>query len=218
MTNKIEQFATDTQVSVRQILIVPVHTIKHTPYNPASRTKETPKLVQMIKAIQKYGLAYPILITADRDVIDGNRRLAAFRALSFKTIECIVSPMERDEAFTMVNTTSIPINGKGWLEVGMGGGFMPTKERTAYDELYALIGAYGIKLLIDQRFGLALLPLCKAAVGLDAKYDLAEMIMCIAAHRLTNKINFISRSGQTRDEKVEALDKLLKAVRLEGGA
>jgi hypothetical protein len=208
----------DTEVSDRKILIVPVHTIRHTPYNPASRTKETPKLIQMIKAIQKYGLAYPILITADRDVIDGNRRLAAFRALGLKTIECIVSPMERDEAFTMVNTTQLPINGKGWLEVGMGGGFMPPKERAAYDELYSLVGAYGIKLLIDQRFGLALLPLCKAAAALDAKYDLAELVMCIAAHRLTNKFNVIARSGLSREEKVAEVDRLLKQARADDTA
>lgn len=30
----------DADVSERKILIVPIHTIRHTPYNPAARTKE----------------------------------------------------------------------------------------------------------------------------------------------------------------------------------
>jgi hypothetical protein len=50
----------------------------------------------------------------------------------------------------VVNTTAIPIGGKGWLEIGMGNGFMPEKMRKQYDELYSLVGSYGIKLLIDQ--------------------------------------------------------------------
>jgi hypothetical protein len=208
----------DTQVSQRKILIVPIHTIRHTPYNPASRTKEGKKLAQVMGAIQKHGLAYPILITADRDVIDGNRRLAACRALGHKTIECIVCDVDRDEAFTMVNTTAIPIGGKGWLEIGMGNGFMPEKLRRQYDELYDLIGAYGIKLLIDQKFGLNMLALCKSIVALDRKYDLAELVMIVAAHRLTNKVNFILRAAaQSREEKVAAIDKLLADAKTAGG-
>ena len=49
----------------------------------------------------------------------------------------------------MVNTTAIAIGGKGW-QIGMGNGYMPQKMRQQYEELFGLIGAYGIKLLIDQ--------------------------------------------------------------------
>lgn len=202
----------DAEVSERRILIVPIHTIRHTPYNPAARTKEGEKLRRLISEILLRGLIYPILITNDRDVIDGNRRLAACRTLGHETIECIVSDLDRDEAFTVVNTTAIPIGGKGWLEIGMGNGYMPAKMRQQYDELLDLVGSYGIKLMIDQNLGLNVLPLCKSVIALDAKYNLAQMVMAVAAHKLTNKVNAVIRSGATRSEKVAAIDALLAAA------
>jgi hypothetical protein len=43
-----KQIVFDTEVSPRKILVVPIHTIKHTPYNPAARTKEGEKLRRLI--------------------------------------------------------------------------------------------------------------------------------------------------------------------------
>ena len=205
----LDRVVFDSEISERKILIVPIHTVRHTPYNPANRTKEGEKLRRLISEIQGRGLIYPILITSDRDVIDGNRRLAACRALGHKTIECIVSDLDRDEAFTVVNTTAIAIGGKGWLEIGMGNGYMPSKMRQQYDELYSLIGAYGVKLLIDRNLGLNILPLCKSVAALDAKYSLAQIVMAVAARKLTNKVNFILRAGGEREAKVSAMDAVL---------
>jgi hypothetical protein len=208
----LDRVVFDAEVSDRKILIVPIHTVRHTPYNPASRTKEGEKLRRLISEIAVRGLIYPILITSDRDVIDGNRRLAACRSLGHKTIECIVSELDRDEAFTVVNTTAIPIGGKGWLEIGMGNGYMPQKMRQQYDELFGLIGTYGIKLLIDQNLGMNVLPLCKSVAALDAKYNLAEIVMSVAARKLTNKVNFVLRAGGDREARVAAMDAVLSAA------
>jgi hypothetical protein len=209
MSVVLDRVVFDSEVSERKILIVPIHTVRHTPYNPAARTKDGKKLSLLIAEIAGRGLIYPILITADRDVIDGNRRLAACRALGHKTIECIVSDLDRDEAFTVVNTTAISIGGKGWLEIGMGNGYMPQKMRQQYDELFSLIGAYGVKLLIDQNLGLNILPLCKSVTALDAKYGLAQIIMVVAARKLTNKVNFVLRAGGEREARVAAMDAVL---------
>ena len=209
MNAVLDRVVFDAEVSERKILIVPLHTVRHTPYNPAARTKECNKLRRLISEIAARGLIYPILITSDRDVIDGNRRLAACRALGHKTIECIVSDLDRDEAFTVVNTTAIAIGGKGWLEIGMGNGYMPQKMRQQYEELFGLIGAYGIKLLIDQNLRLNILPLCKALAALDAKYSLAQIVMVVAARKLTNKVNFVLRAGGDREAKVAAMDAVL---------
>lgn len=212
MNAVLDRVVFDAEVSERKILIVPIHTVRHTPYNPAARTKEGEKLRKLIAEISARGLIYPILITSDRDVIDGNRRLAACRALGHTTIECIVSDLDRDEAFTVVNTTAIAIGGKGWLEIGMGNGYMPAKMRQQYDELFGMVGSYGIKLLIDQNLGLNILPLCKSVAALDAKYSLAQIIMVVAAHKLTNKVNAVIRSSGTREEKVAAMDSVLAAA------
>ena len=212
MNAVLDRVVFDAEVSERKILIVPIHTVRHTPYNPAARTKEGEKLRRLIAEIAGRGLIYPILITSDRDVIDGNRRLAACRALGHKTIECIVSDLDRDEAFTVVNTTAIAIGGKGWLEIGMGNGYMPAKMRQQYDELFGMVGTYGIKLLIDQNLGLNILPLCKSVAVLDAKYSLAQIIMVVAARKLTNKVNSVIRSGADRESKVAAMDAVLADV------
>lgn len=204
-----QQVVFDARMSERRILIVPIHTIAHTPYNPAARTKDGEKLRKLIDEIKVRGLIYPILITTDRNVIDGNRRLAACRTLGHTEIECIVSELDRDEAFTVVNTTAIPIGGKGWLEIGLGGGYMPPRLRTQYDELHELVGTYGVKLLVDQNLGLNVMALCKSVRALDAKYSLSELVMNAAIRRLTNKFNAIIRSDADRESKVAAVDALL---------
>lgn len=201
---------TDVKVSDRKILIVPIATITHTPYNPSNRTQEGIKLRRLIDATRERGLVYPICITADRHVIDGNRRLAACRALGHETIECIVSDLDRDEAFTVINTTSSPIGGKGWLEIGRGGGYLPAKEQAQFFELRKLIGDYGIDLLIRQRLGMNVLPLCKSAVATGCKATLEQLLMAVAIHRLTNAINFEIRAKKSNEEKAAAIDELIK--------
>lgn len=202
----------DAKVSDRKILIVPIATITHTPYNPSNRTQEGVKLRRLIDAIRERGLVYPICITADRHVIDGNRRLAACRALGHEAIECIVSDLDRDEAFTVVNTTSAPIGGKGWLEIGRGGGYLPAKEQAQFFELRKLVGDYGIDLMIRQNLGLNVLPLCKSVVALGIKASLQQVLMATAIHKLTNKINFELRAQKTKDEKVKAINALMEGV------
>lgn len=202
----------DATVSDRKILVVPVHTIFSTPYNPKNRTKEGKKLMTLVCEIQNRGMLYPILITRDRHVIDGNRRLAAARLLGMDTIECIVSDIDRDEAFSVVNTTAVPIGGKGWLEIGMGGGFLPPDLRSKYDELHSLVGTYGVKLMIDKGIGLNALALCKSVAALDSKYLLAELVMLCVDRKMTNKFNAIIRSDWDRKAKVDAVDLLLAGV------
>lgn len=202
----------DSTISDRKILIVPIKTIEHTPYNPSSRTKEGAKLSQLIDSIRKYGAIYPILITADRNVIDGNRRLAACRALGHDFIECVISDLDRDEAFTTMNTTINAIGGKGWLEIARGGGYLPKKEKQQYDELSGLVGSYGVDLLVRQNLGLNVLTLCKAVKNLGVRNKIEELILLTASKRLTNKLNAELRADKSTERKVTAIHRLLKGA------
>jgi len=209
-TNKVTKLVFDSKVSERKILIVPIATISHTPYNPAARTKEGAKLKKLIDAIREYGQLYPVLITADRELVDGNRRLTACRALGHTHVECIILDMDRDKAFTAINTTPEKLGGKGWLEVGRGGGYLFKKERGQYDELVGLIGAFGIDLLIQKNLGLNILPLCKSVANLGLSRGVGEIILLTAKNGLTNKINFELRSDKPKAEKVQALEKIFR--------
>jgi hypothetical protein len=210
---KLDKIVFDSEVAERKILIVPISTIKHTPYNPAARTAEGAKLQKLMDTIKRHGQIYPVLITADRELVDGNRRMTACRLLGHDRIECIILDMDRDEAFTAINVTPEKLGGKGWLEVARGGGYLFPKERAQYDELLGLIGAYGIDLLIEKKLGLNILPLCKNVANTGVTMGLGEIITIVAKNKLTNKINAELRADKAKQEKAAAITKLLQAAR-----
>ena len=65
----------DAKVSEKRILLVPVETIVATPYNPKARTQDGVKLRRLADSVLRFGLIQPILITASRDMVEGNRGL-----------------------------------------------------------------------------------------------------------------------------------------------
>ncbi len=209
----LDKIISDAKVSSRKVLLVPVATIRHTPYNPKSRTSEGKRLAELVETVRKFGLQYPILITDDRMVVDGNRRLAACRTLGHEFIECIVSDasIDADELFSAINTSALNMAGKGWLEVARGGGKLPQREAALYDELHKRIGSYGIDLLIQQKLGLNILPLCKMVVAQGLTLRVEEVVMRVAMNKLTNKVNAIIRSDAAQAEKVAKLNALLES-------
>ena len=214
-TKKLDRVVFDAKVSDRRILWLPVSSMRPAPYNPKARTKEGLKLRQLTETIKRLGLIYPILITEDRDLIDGHRRFAAAKAAGMTEIECIVSPLDRDETFNLVNTTAEKIAGRGWLEIARGGGKLPTKEAAVYRELHALVGNYGVDLLIQKNLGLGILALCKGVSQYATKMRLEEIIMACAQGRLTNRLNMEIRSAKANADKQAAVDALLAAVTFE---
>ena len=201
----------DAKVSDKKVLLIPVNTLRHTPYNPPSRTKKGAALDRMVNSIKQYGQIYPLLVTTDRDVVDGNRRLAALLICGVEFAECIVTDLPKDEIFGCVNTVVVPMGGKGWLSAARGGGFnsLPVKEKNYYEELHSLIGNYGIDRLIVKNIGLNILPFCKVVCAQGIKRRVEDVIMITAEKKLTNKLNAIIRSDISRKEKCEAIDLLL---------
>lgn len=210
----MDKIVFDAKVSERKILLIPINTIIATPYNPPSRTKDGAEMAALTSTIKKYGLIQPLIITADRDLVDGNRRLAAAKAAGLEYVECIILPygVDKDEVFGAVNTTSKKIGGKGWLEACRGGYKVPPPQIWAmYQELFKLIGTYGIDLMIKNNLGFNTLSLCKSVRGLGLAESLDSLIIKVAQHKLSNKINFIYRADIERAEKVKQLNDLMKA-------
>lgn len=208
----LDKIIFDSKVSDRKILLIPVSTIVATPYNPSSRTKDGEKLKKLSESIKKYGVIQPIVITADRDLVDGNRRLAAAKNAGLDFIECIILPLnvDKDEVFCAVNTTAEKINGKGWLEACRHGYKKPPSNVMAeYQELFKLVGTYGIDMLIEKRIGLGILALCKTAKACGLTMRLDEIIIKVAQGKLTNKVNAICRAGHEKDQTIKLLSDLL---------
>lgn len=205
----------DAEVSDRKILWVPINTIATTPYNPPSRTKDGAKLRELAESVKEYGVIQPILITDDRDLVDGNRRLAAARMVGLEKIECLILPItvDRDKVFGVVNTTSEKINRSGWLYACHYGMRQPPPEVAAqYQELFDLIGAYGIDVMLENKQGLGLLSQCKALKAAGVPMRLGEIIMRVAKGRLTNKVNLVARDTELdHAARAEKLTELLQA-------
>ena len=204
----------DSKVSDRKILLIPTDTIVATPYNPSSRTKDGAALRKLSESVRKYGVIQPLIITADRDLVDGNRRLSAAKLAGKKFVECIILPFEvdKDDVFRDVNTTSEKIGGKGWLEACRHGyKKAPTDVMAQYMELFKLVGTYGIDMLIEKKIGLNILLLCKNVKSIGLVMRLDEIIIKVAQGKLTNKINAVYRSDMPREGKTELIESMLAA-------
>lgn len=208
----LDKIVFDAKVSERKILLIPTNTIVSTHYNPKTRTKEGKALSELSASVKKYGVIQPLIITADRDLVDGNRRLKAAKLAGMQYVECIIlaANVDKDSVFGDMNTTSEKIGGKGWLEaIRLGNTKAPTKYLIQYNELFKLIGTYGIDILIEKRIGLNILDLCKSVKALGLTIRLDALLMKVAQAKLTNRINAIYRSDISREEKVQMLDALL---------
>ena len=209
---KMDKIIFDAKVSDRKILLIPIETIAATPYNPSSRTKEGAAMRKLTESIREFGVIQPIVITADRDLCDGNRRLHAAKATGHKFIECIILPsgIDKDRAFGTVNTTSEKIGGSGWLEACRRGYKTPTPEISAkYKELFGLVGSYGVDMMIEKRLGFNLVDQCKRVKALGIALRLDQIVIRVVQEKLTNKINAITRSDTTQQEKLVQLSELL---------
>jgi len=213
MAKVLDKIVFDARVSERKILIVPIDTIKPAPYNPKARTKEGKKLADLTETVKRCGVVYPVLITDERELVDGHRRLEAAKRAGLKDIECIISPLPRDETFALVNTHVERMTNKNWMEVcRWGGGGAPKSVQVAYKELHGLIGTYGVDLLIQKNIGLNILRLAKEVRAHGTKLRLEDIIIAAATGRLTNKLNMEIRAKKTTEEKRQAIDALLAAV------
>jgi len=212
----VDKIIFDAEISERKILSVPINTIVATQYNPPERTEDGKKLRHLSETVKKYGVIQPILITADRDLVDGNRRLRAAILAGFTHIDCIILPAEidPDKAFGELNTTSEKIGKRGWLYICRHGIRNPPDDvRSQYQELLRLIGTYGIDTMIERKLGLALLTQCKQIKATGVAIPLGDLIMRVAQNKLTNRINFIMRDKSiTSNEVARQITEILGAA------
>ena len=203
----------------RSVLDVPVNTIAPTPYNPKDRV-DLAGLQPLIKSLKEYGLMYPLLITEDRQLVDGNRRWTALRVLGVETVECLMTPLtvSSEQAFTAVNSSAIKINSKGWLSIGLNGGYLAPSMRKKYDELQATVGEQGIDLLVQAGLGLSVLSFSKRLINsFGVRLSLEVIILRIAMKAkagrkegIVNRLNMtIRRKDLTLEEIREECESIL---------
>lgn len=210
---KADKIIFDAEVSDRKILRIPVNTIIATSYNPKERTAEGAKLTALTETVKRYGVIQPVIITDSRDLVDGNRRLAAAKKAGMSHIDCIILPasVDKDAVFGDLNTTSEKIGNRGWLYICRHGIRNPPKDVLAsYQELHKLVGNYGVDLMIEQKLGLGLLAQCKIIKAQGVVMRLDEIIIRVAKGKLTNKLNVLMRDrSMPQTEQIAAMTKIL---------
>lgn len=212
---KTDKVIFDAKVSERKILEVPIGSIVAAPYNPKERTADGQKLRQLTKTVIKYGIIQPLVITSDRDLVDGHRRLAAAKAAGLKTVDCIILPpsVDKDEVFGDLNTSSEKIGGKGWIAAYRYGlRKLPDAEFARCQELHKMLGNYGLDKLIAKKIGTNILPFCRSIKAEGVTMRIEDLILAVVERKLVNKLNAIKRSSASPEEKLAQMQSLLEAA------
>lgn len=96
--------------------------IKATPYNPPRRTTRE-AVSSLMASMDDVGLIYPVLVSSDYTVIEGNRRLAAAKFLKWKTIDIFkldVAGADADRIYASINLVGKRMSGNDlicvWLQ------------------------------------------------------------------------------------------------------
>ncbi len=95
--------------------------LKDAPHNPKGRIS-SPKIGQLAKSIQEIGLQYPVLVTeknasGKHQIIDGHRRVAAYRRIGLDPVPCLVTGQDADSVYAGVNANARSLSGNEQLSV-----------------------------------------------------------------------------------------------------
>ena len=94
--------------------LIPIKDLKHAKFNPKSRTANINGLA---KSIQEVGLLDPIKVSDKNDVIDGHRRIAAYKKLKLDEIDCIILKGELPALYAHINGQAKKLTGNETLNV-----------------------------------------------------------------------------------------------------
>lgn len=120
--------------------------IKTAKYNPKARVEQ---ISQLVKSIKEYGIIIPLVVDADKNLIDGHRRLASAKKLKLEKVPTILmdSKISKDKAYEIVNGTSKKLTSKDWIYIHINGGSVPARILGQINIIEEIVGADGLKKL-----------------------------------------------------------------------
>lgn len=99
------------------VQVVEIDKLKGAAHNPKGRTRSH-QIKCLANSIERVGLNYPILVSQDLDIIDGHRRVAAFKLLGRTEIPVLYSSTEdKDAVYAEVNANARHLSSAENLEV-----------------------------------------------------------------------------------------------------
>lgn len=120
--------------------------IKTAKYNPKMRAEQ---IAPLVKSIKEFGIIIPLVVDADKNLIDGHRRLASAVRLKLEKVPTIqMDPkISKDKAYEIVNATSKKLTAKDWIYIHVNGGSVPRKPLNQINLLEELVGPDHLKKL-----------------------------------------------------------------------
>lgn len=123
--------------------------IKVAKYNPANRINH---INQLVKSISEFGIILPLVIDAEKNLIDGHRRLAAAKKLKLETVPAVQmdSKVSKDKIYEIINSTSKKISNHDLIFIHVNGGSVPKRALTQITQLEEVVGTEGLKKLGER--------------------------------------------------------------------
>lgn len=123
--------------------------IKTAKYNPKARVEH---LGTLMKSIKEFGIIMPLVIDADKNLIDGHRRLASAKLLKMAKVPVVQinGNLAKDKAYEIINTTSKRISNHDFIYIHINGGSIPKRALNKINLLEEVVGTDGLKKLGDK--------------------------------------------------------------------
>lgn len=133
--------------------LVAVNVVKPAKFNPPDRVLER-NLVALAEDMKTHGQLQPISITADYEVGDGHRRLAAAKLLGWRQINAtIYKDMTVEELWISLNRNTRPIKPASWLyatDNGLDLDLVPKQYRNLIEQARIWVGEDNLRFLSEQ--------------------------------------------------------------------
>lgn len=144
---------------------IEIKLLKNAKHNPTSRTRNINSLA---KSIEKVGLLDPIKISSDNCIIDGHRRVAAYKKIGLLEIECLILAGDPAENYAELNWNKKSLNGNETLEIYLEEPSAVTYLiRARLDEALDVIGPQLMNRLAKEGYSLASINLARTIVKLN---------------------------------------------------
>jgi hypothetical protein len=142
-----------TETNMATVKKIEVSKIKAAKHNPKGRDDDINGLARSIEAV---GLLDPVKVTTELEMIDGHRRLAAFKKLKYTEIDAIVLSGNASEMYAHLNGQSKRLSGNQMLQVYLANEeAVPKVSRARFAEAEETLGESLFKRLVNDGASIA---------------------------------------------------------------
>jgi hypothetical protein len=148
------------------------------PFNPPTRVEED-GLKELLASIEKRGIIQPLVVTPNKQLIDGHRRLKCAEMLGIKTVwGNIVDAEDIADLYVELNNAAKTIAPKDWLVIHLMGGVIPRRNLTTINALKRAVGDAGLQKLALRRMSTSIYGIATmVATYCDVRDQLGAIVM-----------------------------------------